>query len=93
MKTNVKETSLNAYDDLKGDDQLGKMQKRIIDVMKPNISYTRKELSRLSNMETSSVSGRVNELIGFGYIEVIGKQRCSITNKTVESLRKVQEII
>ena len=74
MRTNVKDTSIDAYDDLRHTIKLGKMQQEVLDAMKPKIIYTRRELSRLTNLETSSIAGRVNELIEAGFIDVIDRK-------------------
>jgi DNA-binding MarR family transcriptional regulator len=86
MRTNVKDTSIDAYDDLRHTIKLGKMQQDVLNVMKPNTIYTRRELSRITKLETSTIAGRVNELIEAGYIDVVNKIKCPITNKTVEAL-------
>ena len=87
----VKETSKSAYVDLfaKPYDQLSNMQKKILDFMDLNKEYTRKQLSVITGMETSTIAGRVNELVVNGDIEIIGKRICPISNKTVESLRRI----
>ena len=89
MKTNVKQTSIEAYNDLKKDFKLGTMQQKVLDVMEKDTLYTRRELAKLTDMETSSISGRVNELINYGYLQVSNKIKCQFTNKLVESLIKV----
>lgn len=86
MMTNVKETSIDAYDDLRHTIKLGNMQQQVLKVMKPKTIYTRRELSSITNLETSTIAGRVNELIEAGYINVVDKIKCPITNKTVEAL-------
>ena len=86
MRTNVKDTSIDAYDDLRHTIKLGKMQQEVLSVMKPKTLYTRRELSRITKLETSTIAGRVNELIEAGFIDVVDKVKCPITNKTVEAL-------
>jgi hypothetical protein len=63
MKTHVSETSLSAYHSLKREGKITPMQQRIVDSMDAYKSYTRKELATVTNMELSSVCGRVNELL------------------------------
>ena len=91
MRTDVADTSLEAYDALKTSPILGKKQKQILDAMQTKRAYTRRELSRLCNMETSSVAGRVNELIFMRYVEVVGRKECPITHKLVEAVQKVAD--
>jgi predicted HTH transcriptional regulator len=89
MKTKMKQTSINAYTDLKEDFTLGNMQQKVLDVMKQNQLYTRRELSNLTSMETSSIAGRVNELLQYGVLEVNEKVVCPYSKKMVESVVKV----
>ena len=50
--------------------------------------YTRKELAFKTGMETSTIAGRVNELVKSGAIEIVGKKKCPISKKNVESLMR-----
>lgn len=92
---NVKETSKVSYGLLKifedssldAQSKLSKMQKRIIEFMDSNTRYTRKQLSVMTGMETSTIAGRINELVKSGAVEIVGKSKCPITNKTVESVQ------
>ena len=85
MKTNVKDSSLDSYFDLKKSPTLQDQQRKIISVMKPNVTYTRRFLSMLSGIETSTVSARVNAMLGT-HILVVGKTKCPLTNKNVQAL-------
>jgi hypothetical protein len=91
MKTSVKETSIDAYDNLKANKELGRMQLNILNAMKDLTVYTRKQLAKELDMETSTIAGRVNELIGQGYIDVIGKKICPISSKNVEAIIKINK--
>ena len=89
MKTKVKKTSIRAYDSLRLTNLLCRTQKIVLQAMRKNKKYTRKEIAHRINFETSTVAGRVNELIAKGYIDVIGKRICPISKKTVEAIIKV----
>lgn len=87
MKTNVKETSIEAYDELKRNNRITPLQQKILDFMRvKNKYYTRKEIAKALDMETSTVSARVNELIFYQEIDVIGKKICPISKKLVEAI-------
>lgn len=86
MKTNVKESSLDAYFDVKKTSTLQDQQRKIISVMQPETIYTRRQLAMLSGIETSTVSARVNAMIDV-VIEVVGKTKDPITHKNVEALK------
>lgn len=86
MKTNVRESSLDAYFDVKQTSTLQDQQRKIINVMIPGKVYTRRELAVLSGIETSTVSARVNAMLNT-VVEVIGKKKDSITHKNVEAIK------
>lgn len=86
MKTNVRESSLDAYFDVKQTSTLQDQQRKIISVMQPETIYTRRQLAMLSGIETSTVSARVNSMIDV-VIEVVGKTKDPITHKNVEALK------
>lgn len=85
MKTNVKDSSLDAYFDLIMSKNLQQQQLTIALVMEPEKTYTRRELSRLSGLETSTVSARVNSMIDT-VIQIVGTKKDTTTGKTVEAL-------
>jgi hypothetical protein len=89
MRTDMADTSLEAYDTLKGSKRMADCYKKILGVMKAKRIYTRRQISRLANMEMSSVAGRVHELIFMREIEVVGRKICPITKKSVEAIQKV----
>lgn len=89
MKTKIKKTSIRAYNSLRLTDLLCRTQQIVLKAMRKNAKYTRKEIAHRINFETSTVAGRVNELIAKGYINVVGKKTCPISKKTVEAIIKV----
>jgi len=85
MKTHVRNTSLDAFFDLKQSPKLQAQQLKIVQVMRPEKIYTRRELAQLSGIETSTVSARVNSMIDT-VIEIVGTKKDATTGKTVEAL-------
>jgi len=85
MRTNIADTSLDAFCDLKQANTLQQQQKQIIKVMLPDRTYTRRELALLSNLETSTVSARVNSMIDV-CVQVVGRKKDPFTGKNVEAL-------
>ena len=86
MKTNVKDSSLDAFYELKQSPVLQDQQRKIIDVMQANTTYTRRSLAALAHLETSTASARINSLLDT-HIEVVGKVKDPLTRKTVEALQ------
>lgn len=82
----IKDTSLDAYFSLIKSQSLQEQQRKIISVMQPEKVYTRRQLAMLSGIETSTVSARVNSLLDT-VIEITGKVKDPVTNKTVEALQ------
>jgi hypothetical protein len=86
MRTAMAETSLDAFADIKQSGELQEQQRKIISVMQPELTYTRRSLAALAKLETSTASARINSLLGT-HIEVVGKTKDPLTRKTVEALQ------
>jgi DNA-binding Lrp family transcriptional regulator len=86
MRTNVTATSLAAHDSIAGT-ITADCHRKIIAAMQAEIFYSRKQIARMLGMETSSVAGRVNELIDLGVIEVVSQIICPISNRRVEGIK------
>lgn len=83
---NVKDSSLDAFFDLQKSSVLQNQQRKILSVMQPGAIYTRRQLAKLTGIETSTVSARVNSMLDVA-IEIVGKTKDNLTNKTVEALK------
>ena len=90
MKTNITDTSLDAFYAIKKDGNLQMQQRKILNVMQPNTTYTRRELAHLAGIETSTASARINSLLET-YIEVVGTKLDPVTGKTVQALRLIEQ--
>ncbi len=86
MLTNVTETSLEAFAELKQSSTLQDQQRKIIAVMQPQQTYTRRALAALAKLETSTASARINAMLNT-HIVVVGKTKDPLTRKTVEALQ------
>lgn len=85
MRTNVTETSLDAFFALKSTPQIQAQQLKILNVMQAGVIYTRRELAHLTGIETSTVSARINAMLGLS-VDVVGTRKCPITGVTVQAL-------
>ncbi len=92
MKTAVAETSILQYHSMRDSNELAPKQKLIMDGMWSRAVYSRRQLSRMTGLETSCVAGRCNELIEMGLLETAGLIKCPLTGKTVQGVRKVEVI-
>ena len=88
MKTAVTETSIRSYHDLRADGFKGQHQ-TILDKMVMGRIYSRRQLAKLTKLETSAVAGRCNELIALELIVVCGHIKCPITHRQVEGVKLV----
>lgn len=86
MKTAVAHSSIRAYDSLVGAG-FAALQAQILICMEPGRLYSRRQLAQLAKLETSTVAGRVNELIEIDAIVVCGIIKCPITMRHVEGLK------
>jgi predicted HTH transcriptional regulator len=86
MRNHMAETSLDAFGDIKQSGELQEQQRKIISVMQPEQTYTRRALAALAKLETSTASARINSLLDT-HIVVVGKTKDPLTRKTVEALQ------
>lgn len=84
MRTQVSETSREAFHSIRREGKLQPMQQSILDAIAGQGACTRKQLSRFTGMELSSVCGRVNSLLAAGLIEIKGEVRDEKTGKRQE---------
>lgn len=88
MKTAVTDTSIDAFHALSVEFFSGK-HADILSHMDAGRKYTRRELAWLTGMETSSASGRVNELLHSEpqVIVIDGRIKCPHSGRVVEAVR------
>ena len=58
---------------------------------RPN-GATRQEISRALGEPINSVCGRVNELLGRGYLVVVGTKKDAVTGHSTEILKVVERV-
>jgi hypothetical protein len=73
MRTNVSETSREAFSGLQRDRKLQPMQTKVLVALRSGKAFSRKQICKLTGMELSSVCGRVNSLIAAGLLELHGE--------------------
>jgi predicted transcriptional regulator len=89
----VRETSTIAYRSITNSGVLGSQQNQIIHflrfnkVQNPDWNFTRKEISKILDIEINAISGRVNELVQSGEIVEDERRPCSHTNRLVTPVR------
>lgn len=88
MKTNVAKTSIRNYDALKRSGFMGQ-HAAIVSRMERGVIYSRRQLAKMTGLETSSVAGRVNELIEDGQLIICGNIKCPHTGRTVEAVKLI----
>ena len=86
MKTNVTKTSIRSYVALKASGFVGQ-HAAVISRMEPGAIYSRRQISKLTGLEISTVAGRVNELIEEGQIIVCGNIKCPFSGRLVEAVK------
>jgi predicted transcriptional regulator len=89
VRTNVAETSREAYDHLKSKGTLTTRQKQVIAAMREDRDYSLQELVRLTKLPINVVSGRVSELKNppLGRLEHGPKRKCTVTQNTVQPVK------
>jgi len=88
----VASTSINAYKEHRASGKLGAQAQEIFNAMQFNVTYSRRELVKLTGLELSSVCGRVNELVSIGLLIEMPARKCMVTGKTIKPVAKSQLI-
>lgn len=83
----VRETSRETYHQLEDEGHLERQQLVIVKAMQPGLSYSLKELSRLTGLEINAVSGRVNALKKLGRLVEEEPRPCGITQRRITPVR------
>jgi Fic family protein len=91
MKTNVRTSSIDTYYAPESLIRFNKQHKEILEIFhaNPDKDFTRKEIARITKLETSTVSARMYELVHeLNALEELEEKRiCSISGINVLSLR------
>lgn len=79
MKTNVRDTSLDAYFYIRGNGTDLNQRGKIYDVLRRWSSLTRQEIVQKTGIPINAVCGRVNEMIRDGWVNEVGRRECTVT--------------
>jgi hypothetical protein len=91
MKTAVSKSSIDAYHGHKANGFAGQ-HGIILAVMRPGKLYSRRQIAKASKLETSTVAGRVNEILESGQLEVCGTIYCPLSGRQWCAARLIQQI-
>jgi len=61
---------------------------RILNAMRAGVLYSRRQVASLCGLETSTSAARFNSLIAAGQVQVCGRIKDPMTNKSVEAVTK-----
>ena len=89
MKTNVTASSIATYHDIHPM-ITGECYRKILQAMSPEKIYTRKQIARLTGLETSCVAGRINELLEMQQVALYGVIKCPVSGRMVQGIKKVE---
>lgn len=81
-------TSIESYRDARSSGMVTRSQSVILEAMKHGKDYSLSELSAMTGIEKSSVSGRINELLASGQVVISRLRACKITGKKVRATKK-----
>jgi hypothetical protein len=92
MHTQVRDTSILTYDQLKAADELTPLQRQIVESLRlagEGVDFSRKEISRRTGLEINTVAGRVNELVSLGVLVEGRCRQCTVTHRYIHPVRLV----
>lgn len=79
----VAETSVLAYRHHEKTGKLSAQCQHILACLNPGRDYSRRELIAITDMELSSITGRVNELVGVGLLVELAPRKCRLTGRSI----------
>lgn len=83
-------TSRIAYKNIIESGKQGSQKRYIIRLLLTEAPLSRREISRATNIEIGSVSGRVNELMKLGIVEETTMRKCMFSKKLVKPIQLVE---
>lgn len=88
MLTNVSTTSADTYHSLRRDGSLTRQQAQIMAVIVHGRDYSGREIARLAGLDTSTVAGRLFDLVEAGVLEVAPVRPCAHSGRNVAPVRR-----
>lgn len=85
----VRDTSIEAYHDHKGDGKLEPQQRDLLNAMRRGRDYSRTELAEATGIRLASVCGRVKELLEKGRLCEAPIRSCKVTGRKIHPVFKV----
>ena len=82
-------TSRIAYKEHNESGKLDQQKQHIKKLLLTKYPLSRREISKATNIEISSVSGRVNEMIKMGVVEETTKRKCMFSKKLITPVQLV----
>ena len=86
-------TSRIAYKQLIEEGKSHTQKSCIVRLLKHESPLSRREISKATNIELSSVSGRVNHLIKMGIVKETTMRKCMFSNKLVKPVQLSEGVI
>ena len=86
----MRTTSRIAYKKLIESGKQDQQKQHIIKLLLTESPLSRREISKATNIEISSISGRVNELMKLGVLEEATMRRCMFSKKLIRPVKIVK---
>lgn len=86
----VRETSLEAHDELFATGQGQTQAEEILAAMEFGRDYSLREIEAITGIDINAVSGRVNKLKALKLVTETEKRQCTITKKKIRPVQKIR---
>ena len=89
---NIRDTSLEVYDEIVGDGTAATQKRAILNLLirLGGRALTRQEIARSLGLGITAVCGRVNELMKTGAVSDDERKVCAVTGRNVHAVRVMQ---
>lgn len=87
MKTIIRESSIQAYHDIRESGAVGKQCQAILGRLRTGNDYSLQEMVRLIGIPINAISGRCSDLKKMDLLEEAPARKCSITLRTIHPVK------
>lgn len=92
MRINQSQTAIDNFHSRGFNAAVQPQQQKILDVMLDGKTYTIGELTKLTGLDKSAVSGRRNAMLAAGVIERGANRECKISNRFCETVKRKSDL-
>jgi Mn-dependent DtxR family transcriptional regulator len=89
----IQQTSIQSYQQTLQEPKTDTIRNTIYRLVNTHQNLSRNDIQRITKLPINTITGRVNELIEMGYITAAGTKKDRLTNRNVQILHPIRNVI